>query len=263
VNRKVEAKHGKPNLLQMPMKGPILRFWSRVRPSRHLANYERKVLESLLERCNPRVQHLFRQQLSQIRYIQRLRKQPEVNFFARRRGGNWEEATLFPLRREFQLGRVAFRIGGQAHESNVYAVNGHVFALVTRPMVKTRSSAAVEILEIEPGTTDPLQVTSSSDSRSQFLPASYFHYLESIRTRFVNGWSVLEPSEAYEVADETCDVLVLAAGRNGRLLAGRVGQEAERYFVLDPGRKSRRLDCETFEQALRVTAGDDRTGSTN
>lgn len=226
--------------------------------SGRLLPHELAVLGALAEQSSPRVLELLHAQLGQIRYVQRLRNQPEVNFYARhRKGGGWEEETLFPLRSEFELGRVRFRLGGEMRESTVYAVNGHVFALVTRPPVGSRSRGLVEVEQVVLGPADPLSAGQEVDASARSLPDSYLRYVSGGKAREVNGWSVLELVEAYGVAGDDADLAVLAAGAGGRLLVGRVGEAEERYFIVDPGEPASTLEADSFDTALWEVAGGD------
>jgi hypothetical protein len=148
----------------------------------------------------------------------------------------------------------------------VYAVNGHVFALVTRPAIGRSAGSEVVIESVALGD-DPLKAQAGggvSGVPHRLLPASYLRHLEEGGPMRVGDWAVLPPTEAYLVAEAEGDRVVVAAAEHGRILLASAGgreDSPERFFVVDPGEAPEALEAPSFVEALLERGGSDPGGS--
>ncbi len=218
-----------------------------------LVAHEKAVLEALADRLSAPGDRLLRAQIDQIRHVQRISGELEVNFYANRKGGGWDPNALFQRRTEFVLGRLRLRYDDVEHRSAVHAVNGHVFALVIRPILIPRIQTPLIIEHVEAAGSEVYDTGRPLRGAAANIPKSYLNYVAESGPQAVNGWSILNREDTYSVSPSVADMVVLAAGTDGRLLTGADG---ESFWVYDPaagdpiGLRSR-----TFSSALDEAPG--------
>jgi hypothetical protein len=192
--------------------------------------------------------------MGQIRYVQRLLDWTEVNFYPRRRSGaQWDPATVFPNRAEFDLARLRMIVAGRTHEARVIAVSGHLFSLVVRPSPKRHPWGPVELSTVQV-MTDPLR---SDFNPPKQLPPSYTRFIDLRGPGACSGWEVLAPDEVYAVSLSEGDYLVLASREGTEFLVTETSSPSPTLYRVGLGGGPVPTD-RSFEEALRSVRPDDR-----
>lgn len=188
--------------------GMVLR--SRAQRAAVFLPLERALLDAVADALGNDVGRRLRQQLNAVGYVQRPLDWTEINLYNSRDGRTpWPESVLFANRSDdLKLGRVRFSVEGKTFTTDLHAVRGHVFSLVTRPSPRRVATKQLIITRVEI-LTDPDDSTTGGRSPA-LLPRSYLKFVESCGTGSFRGWTVLPASETYRVSLPQGDFWVLA-----------------------------------------------------
>ena len=212
--------------------------------------YERAILEAAVHAAPPPLVETLRAQLQQIRHVQRSRAAPEINFYAARRGGGWDQNWLFANRGDIRFATVVVLIDGQSHRGSLYAVSGHLFSLVLRPAVADPKRAMPEEIQVEPTNFSSL-LDPDASQRLDVAPPSFLEAERLSANQNANRWAVLEPRNLYIVALPLADWAVLAQAPDGHLLLGRRSETGESFCVANvEDNVVRPLAATTWAEAL-------------
>lgn len=215
------------------------------RSSAGLLRHERVVLGAVSRRLSREPRRLLRRQVRHVNRVLRPRWLPEWSLCH-------STGPLFPRRGEFVLGRVRFRYGPSLHRSEILAVDGRVFALVTSPPLAGDPVRRLEILAVdleadpmEPGA-EPTEGEAVAQTRNGCPPKR--------GSRARGGWVVLsEPlGRGRWRSDGACGTVAMGPG--GLMVVGRVDAVGGRYRALAPGGAAAELRSRELDEALREAA---------
>lgn len=191
---------------------------------RTFAPAEQSILNAVTLALPSAQQSKIQLQISSVNMVQRIFDWTEINLYcARRRKVAWPAEALFRNQGEFDLARVKYSIDGTTFETTVWCVGGHIFSLVTRPSIKSRSFGVV----VNPLVTiigDPDTVGPQSLDLAEYLPPSYVTFVENQSVDApLNGWIIYRPSDTHLVHFSAGEYIVLAdRDRSEWLLAPKI-----------------------------------------
>ncbi len=177
---------------------------------------------------------LFYSQVKSINKVQRTLDWTEINFYCMEFGKvRWNPNLLFPNRAEFEIGTVDYRIKGVRFATNLSAVGGHIFSLVTRPNIKPYCLDRIDEVEAVTITGDPGDRMSGIDINVDFPPNEFLQYIESAESPEVQGWHILTLPEVYRVPLPAGDFLILGV-RQGEeyLMTPDKPEDSGVYFII-------------------------------
>ena len=221
-----------------------------------LQHHERTILEAVIAAAPDQVRPTLRAQVDQIRYVQRIGREPEVNFYARRRkAGGWDPRWLFPKRDELCIAHVSLLVDGKQYESSLHVVQGTIFALTTRPHMRSTRRSQIQVTGVRTESWGRLLDPEGDGDARDLTPPSFRQYQQTGPRMGKSGWNVLETQDLYVVALAEGDAVVLAAGPDGRMLLGWVADGRERFSVVHPEEDDVRvLTATSFPAALEEAA---------
>lgn len=197
-------------------------------------SYERTILNAVVAAAPQPLAQRLMSQIAQIVHVQRSSVSPEINFYANRKGGGWDDNSLLPNRNEVRVADLAVRVDGQSHKGTLYAVSGHIFSLVLRPSVTHPRRAVVD--EVSVGLIDVGSLTTgraAADSGLETAPTSFLEHEVDTEGVPAGQWTALRLDDVYVVSLPDADWTVLAEGPEGRLLLGRRTARGESFCIAD------------------------------
>lgn len=225
----------------------MFRMRSRLQP------HERAILDAVADAAPEPVARMLREQVAQIRYVQRIRGSPEVNFYARHRAaGGWNERWLFPNRAEVQVAEATVQIDGAPRAASLYAVNGSVFALTIRPQAAARREARAEVTQVRIPDWRRLFDADGTGTAGALAPPSFGERRSTDESQPSKDWNVFQRRDLYVVSLPEADWVALAQGPKGQTLVGRFAEDREWFCRLEPDEgETTVLRATSFSAALR------------
>ena len=229
---------------------------------RRFSPLEERLLEAARHALAPSARAIFDAQVAAITKVQRHPEWTEIAFYRIRRGKvTWDDVPLFPRREELPLLEVRFRAAGRPYKARVTAIDGHIFDFAITPSPK-----GVAFAEWEGHPT--VTVLSDSEDRSapapvEVVPNAWRDFLaEALSARGVPDalrihpdWALHGDGEAYRIALDEGEFLVLAELRGERFVLYRLEPEPRAFFLQKGHHAPPERVAGDFREALRGAVG--------
>jgi hypothetical protein len=229
---------------------------------RRFSPLEEKLLEAVRRALAPSARAIFDAQVAAITKVQRHPEWTEIAFY-RMRGGkvDWKGVPLFPRSEELPLAEVRFKAGGRAFKARLTAIDGHIFDFAVTPGPKGVAFAEWEGDPSVAALSDPED--RSAPAPVEVVPDAWRDFLAEVLSsrgapdapRAHPEWALYGDGEAYRVALDEGEFLILAELRGERFLLYRLEPKPGAFFLQNghdapPGRVAG-----DFREALRRGVG--------
>jgi hypothetical protein len=175
---------------------------------------------------------IFDAQVNAVTRVQRLPGWSEIAFYRMRHGRvSWDGVPLFPATSELPLAEVRFAVRGRSFRAILTAIHGHIFDFAITPGAR---DIAFDSWDCEPRVhllADPLNDMETPAHVA--LPEPWLSFLRDAGPGDAHGWVLYTESEAYRVALEAGEFLVLAERPGERFLLYRLHPQPGAFFVQD------------------------------